>query len=232
MTLAQLVADVSYKSTGKVNAYTTGSVKWLKTIAIANQYIRQWAQEYGTDWSSLYDPAFSLGTVTATDTFAIPATVLKLSDKDGDFVRINYSNGVGYTDYTIVPHDDLKMYYAGQTKQSPFGFYCAQIGSNLVFNHAFVSTDQEFGGTIKVPVYNSPTELSADADVVPVDIPMWLVLMVSAEIVRNDVTRSGQYPNLINEANSLMARMRENNDAQLDTVYMPWSPTASQGAFD
>lgn len=230
MTLAQLVSDVSYKANGKVNSFATGTTKWLKITAIANQYIRQWANEFGVDWTSLYTPELSFGVVTNTDSFAVPATVKKISDRPGDIVRIKHTGGVQYTDYDVVPHDDLKMYYSGQNKEYPYGFYCAQIGSNLVFNHKFISTDPQFGGTIYAPVYTAPTELAADSDVVPVTDPMWLVLMVAAELNRTDITRQGQYPNLINEANTLMQRMKENNDGQDDQIYMPWSPTSRRGS--
>lgn len=219
-----MVSDVSYKATGKVNSFTTGSTKWLKITALANQKIRQWAREPGVDWYSLYNPALTFTTVTNTDTFAIPATVRKISDKAGDTVRILHTDGKAYSDYDVVPGDDLKMHYSGQNKEYPIGNYCAQISSNLVFNHTFISTDAQFGGTIKVPVFTFPTELSADTDVVPVDDPMWLVIATAAEYIRNDITRSGQYPNLINEANELMDRMKDDNDAQVQELYRPWNP--------
>lgn len=124
------------------------------------------------------------------------------------------------------------MTYRGQAKEYPIGFYCAQVGSSLVFNHKFISTDPQFGGTIKVPCYTFATHITADADVVPVDIPQWLVVISAAEYNRNDITRQQQYPNLINEGNELMARMKENNDAGDTEIYRPWNPLgSSNGAF-
>lgn len=172
---------------------------------------------------SLYNPAFSIGTVTATDTFAIPTTVRKISDTDQDYVRILHTDGKSYTDYELVSADTLKQYYNGQTKQSPNGYYCAQIGSNLVFNHTFLTTDKQFGGSITVPIFTFAPTLVADSDVVPVDNPGWLVVACAAEYVRNDVTKLNQYPNLINEANALMERMKDDNDAQVVRANTPFS---------
>lgn len=166
----------------------------------------------------MYSPELSFGTVTNNSSFALPATVRKLSDTRGDFVRIDHADGVTSTNYEIVSAENLKRYYTGN-KTTSSGHYCAQIGSNLVFNHTFISTDPQFGGTIKVPVYTVPTTLVADADVVPVDIPMWLVMISAAEYVRNDITRQNQYPNLIAEANLLMQRMKDDNEAQVESVY-------------
>lgn len=212
-------------ATGKLPSFTTGSVKWLKILAIANFKINEWANEPGVDWGSLYDPSFTIGTVSATDSYAIPSTVRKLSDRPGDTIRINHTGGVNYTDYDIVPHDDLKMHYAGQNKNYPYGYYAAQMGSNLKFNYTFTDTSPQFGGTIKAPVYTFPSQLVNDSDVVPVDVPQWLVVACAAEYVRTSQTRVGQYPNLLNEANALMDRMKQDNDGQASQVYMPWSPT-------
>lgn len=127
---------------------------------------------------------------------------------------------MGYTDYDIVPADDLKMYYAGQTKQNPDGFYCAQMGANLVFNHTFITTDKQFGGTIKIPMYGYADPLVGVSDTVPVDLPNWLVAISAAEYVRTDITLMAHYPELASEANDIMQRMKDNNDGQqVDQIY-------------
>ena len=216
MTLTQLVDKVILKATGKVSTVTEGDTKWNKVLGIANTLIDSWEEEYGVDWESLYDPDYEIGTVTATDTFAIDTDdVRKLSDKKEDFIRIWHTDGVNYTDYETVPPERLKHFDTGN--------FCARIGDNLVFNQAFTSSSTEFGGTIKAPVYTYASALASASDVVPVDIPNWLVVMCAAEYVRNDVTRQNQYPNLVAEGNTLMQRMRENNDAQVDTVERPWT---------
>lgn len=232
MTIAEFISDTYLLATGKPTTLTTGT-KYERIIALGDFFQRRWARENGIDWVSLYDPAFSLGTVTATDTFDIDtSTVRKLSDRQGDTVRIVWSDGVGYTDYDIVNADKLKDYSFGVNKENPIAFVCAQIGSQLVFNHTFTSTDSQYGGEILVPVYTFVDEITGDnvsTDEVQVDDPDWLVAQVAAEYVRNDTTRRQRYPELQAQANVIMDRMKDDNEGQLDTVDRPWTPFSGLG---
>ncbi len=227
MTITEAVAGVYLRATGKTTALTTGS-KFTRIVGLLDYYQRRWANTLGTDWNSLYNPAFSLGTVTNTDSFDIDSSsIQKFSNRQGDVVRIVWTDGVGYTDYDTVDANKLKDYSYGVTKQSPLGWYCAQIGGQLVFNHTFISTDPQFGGTIYVPCYVFPDAIVAtdtDNQEVQVDDPDWLVTRVAAEYDRNDITRRQRYPELIAEANEIMERMKDDNSGQLDTVDHPWTP--------
>jgi formylmethanofuran dehydrogenase subunit D len=227
MNVTEAVADTYLRATGKTTTLTTGT-KYDRIIGLLDYYQRRWAREPGVDWNSLYDPAFSLGTVTATDIFDIDnSTVRSLSKREGDSVRIVWDDGVSYTDYTIVAHDKLKDYSYGVDKESPLGFYCAQMGNTLVFNHEFVSTDNEYGGEIFIPCYVFPEPITADNTddtEVQVNDPDWLVTRVAAEYVRNDITRRSRYPELLTEANEIMARMIDENEGQIVEVDRPWTP--------
>jgi hypothetical protein len=227
MTTTEFISDCYLKATGKTTTLTTGT-KFDRIVRLGNYYQRRWAREPEIDWNSLYNPAYSLGTITNTDSFDVDAsTVRKLSDRQGDYVRIVWSNGVGYTDYDIVNHDKLKDYSWGVNKESANGYYCTQIGGQLVFNHTFISTDPQFGGEIFVPAYVFPDEITStntDNQDVQCDDPDWLVTRVAAEYVRNDITRRQRYPELLTEANEIMSRMKDDNEGQLDTVDKPWSP--------
>lgn len=228
MTITELITAAYLRAVGKATPPSVGSAKYNRIVGLADFYQRRWAREPGIDWNSLYDPAFSLGTITATDSFDIDtSSVRKLSDREGDTVRIVHTDGEGYTDYDIVNADTLKDYSSGVDKQSPRGFYCAQIGGQLVFNHEFVSTDPQYGGEIFIPAYVFPdaiTDDNPDTDEVQVDDPDWLVTRVAAEYVRNDTTRRSRSPELVLEANEIMSRMKDDNDAQIDLVNMPWTP--------
>lgn len=231
MTIREAVAATYLKATGKTTTLTSGS-KFSKIIGLLDLYQRRWAREPNVDWHSLYNEALSIGNVTASDTFDLDtSTIRKLSDREGDSVRIVWSDGESYTDYTIVPHDTLKDYYYGADKSSSTGNYCARIGNQLVFNHTFTSDDSQYGGEIFVPCYTFPdsiTSTSLDEDV-QVDDPDWLVFRAAAEYVRTDLTRQGQYPNLLDEANEVMQRMIDDNSAQIDEVDTPWTPFSGIG---
>lgn len=231
MSITDALADTYLKATGKTTTLTSGT-KFNKIIGLLNFYQRRWAREPGIDWNSLYNPAVSLGTVTATDTFDIDtSSIRKLSDREGDTVRIVWSDGVGYTDYDIVDHDALKDHYYGPNKENPRGWYCAQMGNQLVFNHTFISTDAQYGGEIFVPAYTFADAIVSTSmdDEVQVDDPDWLILRCAAEYVRTDLTRQNQFSNLLSEANEAMARMKADNDAQVNTVVKPWTPFSGLG---
>lgn len=224
MTKAEFIQAAFLRATGKTNTLTSGT-KYDRILALGNLYIDEWSNEPGVDWASLYDPAFSLGTVTATDSFDIDtSSVRKLSDRQGDKVRIIWSDGTGYTDYDIVAADTLSGRSYGVNRQSPAGFYCAKIGNQLVFNHTFTSDDSQYGGEIFIPCYTYPDHLENADDEVPVDIPNWLVVMVAAEYVRNDITRRARYPELLAEANSIMGRMKDDQEGQVVEITAPWTP--------
>jgi len=228
MTITEAVTAAYLRATGKATPPTSGGSKYNEIVALLDFYQRRWAREPEVDWNSLYDPAFSIGTVTATDSFDLDtSSIRKLSDREGDYVRIMWTDGTGYTDYTIVDADKLKDYFSGQNKENYKGFYCAQIGKQLVFNHTFASTDSQYGGDIQVPCYTFPDEItstSPDSDEVQVDDPDWLVTRVAAEFVRNDITRRQRYPELLSEANEIMDRMKADNGSQVDETDRNWTP--------
>lgn len=214
MTTSEFVQKVVLKATGKATTLTSTDTKWTKIVGIANNIIPAWEDE--ADWNSLYDPEYSIGTVTATDTFDLDEEIRKISDTVGDNVRIVYdADNDLYTEWQVVSAERLKDYSTGN--------YCAQIGRTLKFNKTFASTDTEFGGTIEVPVYLHAELLTTASSEVPVDRPMWLVVMTAAEYVRNDITKQGQYTNLVAEANSLLEKMIDTNDGQIVEVSRPWS---------
>lgn len=219
MTTSELVQEAFRAATGKLPTFASGSTKWNNLVASANFYIRQWAREPGVDWNSLYDPAFQIGTVSATDTFDLDDDIRVISKQQGDFVRIVHSGSTQYTDYDVIDADKLKDY--------PYGNYVAQVGRTLKFNSAFASSSQQYGGTIYVPAYLYPEEISGDNDEVPVDDPNWLALSVAADYVRNDITRKDLRADLVNEANQCMERMKQDNASQISTPHTGWNPTAS-----
>lgn len=227
-TITEAVTNTYLRAVGKATPPAAGTAKYNRIIDLLDFFQRRWARENGVDWASLYDPAFSIGTITATDTFDLDTSSIRtLSNREGDSVRVVWTDGVGYTDYEVVAHDKLKDYSWGVDKQSPSGYYCAQIGSTLVFNHEFTSDDAEFGGEIFVPCYIFPDGITADnpdTDEVQVDDPDWLSTRCAAEYCRNDITRRQRYPELLGEANEIMARMVDDNEGQIVKVDTPWTP--------
>lgn len=215
MTTSSFVSNVVLLSEGKLPTFASGATKWLRIVAQGNFFLQQFAKERGVDWNWYFDPNKSFGTVTATDTFAVPSTVYRISKKEGDVLRITHTDGA-YTDYTFVPHDELKKYSVGN--------YVAQVGSNIKFNNAFTSDSPQFGGTIRVGVYEYPSTFSLDNDVIDIPDANWLVYAVAADRVKNDVTRKDLRADLVNQANELMQALKDENQSQLEEVNRPYNP--------
>ena len=221
------VNAIYLKSTGKTATFPFTSTKGTKILGLMNFYQDRWSKATGVDWISLYNPMFSLGAVTATDTFDLDtSTIRKLSQQEGDNVRIIWPNDTGtinspnyFTDYELVPADRMKTSFNQ-------GKFCSRQGATVVFNRPFDATDPEFGGTLYVPCYTFVQPLVNPDDQVVVDDPSWLILICSAEYVRTDVTRLGQYPNLLAEANDCFARMMDDNSNDQNTdVTADWNPS-------
>lgn len=220
MTVEEFISDSFQAATGKVSNFAVGSAKWNNFLAAGNRYQRVWARTPGIDWNSLYDPAFELGTVTAAQTFDLDDDIRKLSQQESDVVRVLHDGSTTrWTEYTLIDANRLRDY--------DNNYYVAQIGRTLRFNTAFTADSQQFGGTIYVPCYLYPEVLTSASDDITVDDPDWLVLVVAADYVRNDVTRQDLRADLIAEANDRMEKMREDNDSQSSIILRPWNPLAN-----
>lgn len=222
VTRSEFIAATYLRATGKPTAPTSGTKKYNQIVAIGEFYTNVWAREPDTDWDSLFDYRNS-GTITATDTFALTATIAKPSQQDGDYIRILHTDGETETEYELVSADRLY--------ENKLGFAVAVVGRNLMFSRAFTATDPQFGGTIVVPSYGYATWPTLDASDVTVDDPYWLVTICAAEFVRNDITRKAEYPNLVAEANVLMDKMKENNGGGVDSIYRPNFFVSDEAAF-
>ena len=230
MTTAQFVAATFLKSTGKQITFASGSTKWLKIVALGNLYIDQWQDEPNIDWESLRLAPVNIGAVTAASEFTYSTTTIrKLSPYEADVVRILHSDGVAFTDYDIITSARQKYFANGQPTYQDN--YVTNYKNKLQFNRAFASTDPQFGGSIYVPAYGYVSHITADADVIPVDIPNWLVFAVAAEYIRTDVTRQPQYGNIVNEANQIMLVMRDNNGGQNTNILATWNPLGATGNY-
>jgi len=67
------------------------------------------------------------------------------------------------------------------------------------------------GGTLKVPGYYAPKDMSASTDIIPVDDPYWLVYSTASELAFNDLTYESKAVDLNAKANNLYSGMISNN---------------------
>ena len=217
MTLATLVTKAYLLATGKATAPASTTNKYSKLVGLANVCQNQWETEPDVEWDSLYLTVTLAGTVTATDTFALSASIRELSHREGDYVRIVLTDG-SEVPYTLVKPNELQDYARDGIR------VVARVGSNLVFSKAFESTDPEFGGSIKVPCYGFVSTLVNDSDVVQVDNPLWLAYMVAAEYCRTDITLNYRTDDLVARANQVMEDMKQAQEANITAPIRTFRP--------
>lgn len=216
-------------ATGKNTALAVTDAKGAKILNLFNHYTSDWAK---SDWAAMRSTFTLTPTITATDTFSFSAstTLHHISQQEGDFVRIYHTDGVGETDYTIVPID--RLYDNGPARNNAGGMRVAISGTSLVFPTAFLTTNPQYGGSIRVPGYLAPTTLAGGTDVIQVSDPLWLVQRSAAQYVLTDRTRVQLYDTLKGEADKLWAEMIGNEESQHETIYTAQLMPSSGGAFD
>jgi hypothetical protein len=216
VTLATVIEKSYLLATGKGTAPASTSSKYTKIVGLANICQDAWQNEPHIEWDSLYLIVSLAATVTATDTFALSASIREISNRDGDFITILRTDG-GKTYYELVKPNEL------QDNARAGKRVVARIGSNLVFSIAFEATEPEIGGTIKVPAYGFVSTLSNSTDVVQVDNPLWLCYMTAAEYCRTDLTLNYREDGLIARANEIMQDMKEAQESNNPEPIRRWS---------
>lgn len=222
-----LISTAWTKAEGEVFTDAVGSDNYKYLLTLANSWIRRWGRLKGVDWFSLYEQAYNVGTISATDTYEYDNTeVRKISQENGDSIQILHTDGVNYTNYTLISADQLRQYQ----NQGNYGNVVAKIGSSLVFPRAFVSTDPQFNGTLNLPVFLYPAILVNPTDIVPVDDPEWLVSKVAADVASKDILRKDTAAIYSAEADDSLEAMKQDNEGQLNTLSAKWRPfTGSVG---
>lgn len=81
----------------------------------------------------------------------------------------------------------------------------------LTFTNTIESTENIVGGTLVVPGYYEPADVSASTDTIPLPDPNWGVLQCAAEISFNDITYEDKSADLNAKANNLYRQMVKNN---------------------
>lgn len=203
MTLAQLVNKSYLLATGKATSPSSTSNKYTKILGFANICQDAWQNEPDTDWSSLYVVTTLAATVTATDTFALSASIREISNREGDSIQIVRLDG-GVNSYKLVRPNELQDYSTQRV--------VARIGSNLKFSIPFTATDPEIGGSIKVPNYGFVSTLASDEDIIQVENPLWLAYAVAAEYCRTDQVLAYRESGLLERANEVMRDMKQANE--------------------
>lgn len=121
--------------------------------------------------------------------FLVPSDIAYVTDTDGNV-----------HEYDIVKPQERDRY----TQQIFISGVEPQVAN---FAATIASTDQIVGGTLTVPGYYVPADLTATTDVLPFRNPYWAVYSVAAELAYNDVVYETKAADLTEKANSLYKEM-------------------------
>lgn len=215
MTVDQVITKAYQEAKGKPVPPAQGTTKYNSLLILCDNLQKIWAAEPDVEWNSLYS-VVNIGPITATGSFAIPATVDYLIKRSTD--PIYTSNGVSghRKDYKLVQPNQLYL--------NKYTDGIAQAGSNLIFPQAFTSANTDFGWDLYAPAILKVDDITAGTDTVQVDDPMWLVFMVAADFVRNDLVRQNQYDRLVAYAQEVMRKMKQRNQGSDEEVILEWTP--------
>lgn len=183
-------------------------------LVVANRLIVDWengAWDAGDipEWEELWTTETSGGTIAVGDAdYALASNVNYL----GENVELHYTNGS--IEYLPVIKAFQKQAYVQEGAR--FCFITGKPGTKILnLSWTPTSADGAIGATIKFPYYKYADGLSADADVVEMSNPNWLVDAITSE-VSNSVNKKALFGN---RAQAIFLKMRNANDrAQDQTV--------------
>lgn len=236
-----LIQQAWAKYKGNTNWPSPGTAKYLLMVILVNQIKDEYALDANVHWDSLFVQNNNLGTIVATQQqYSLPTNVFYLSD--GIYILRN--DGSGNTDRYKVVHPEQRNDYnnALGSQASDFGdppvyltgSFEGGVG-NLALNFVVpfqvtsggsITNSPDVGGTIQGGTYVWPADLVNPTDKVPINNPKWAVVRLAAEMSRTDPSKEDQYPNLIQEANDLYAKMVRDN--QGNSYEQPSGPTVIQ----
>ena len=81
----------------------------------------------------------------------------------------------------------------------------------VTFTKTIVSTDDIVGGSLSVPGFYRPIDLTAAADILPFDDPMWGVMATASEIAFSDIIYEDKAADINAKANYLYMQMANTN---------------------
>ena len=175
------------------------------TIVVGGETVRT-IDTIASDTSLTVTAAFSN---TASDLTFTHASIVATAVQSYSVHR-NLLNPSDSVVVTPTSGNDVEFVIGKPAERARFLHEVYMYGRNpqtLTFYDTIASTDNIVGGTLKVPGYYVPADLSADTDVIPVDDPYWLVYAVASELAFNDLTYESKANDLNTKANNLYQQM-------------------------
>jgi len=201
MIVSAAISRINYVLRGTdEDAPESGTDEWNYWVDTLNRKKDELYRDVSKQWRSSYDVE-SLGTVTAnaTPSYNLPTTFLGASS----YVYVVTTDGNRHDFEICQPQErdsrKQQVFIAGMNPQV------------LYFTDEILATDQIVGGTLYMPGYYLPADMTTGTDTLPVDDPNWLCAAGAAEIAFNDLVYEDKATDLNAKANNLYSLMVKNN---------------------
>jgi hypothetical protein len=202
--VSAFLSKVNYALRGTDDdAPSFGSEEANYWVSLLNTKKDELYRDVTKNWSSAYDVR-SLGTITAsaTPTYDIDTT-------NSDFLAASDRVYVVKTDTRRVYFDIIHPEERETTNQHVF--IAGNNPQTLYFANEIKASDSIVGGTLYLPGYYLPADVTDATDDVPLPDPNWGVTAVAAELAFADITYEDRAPTLNDKANYLYNLMVKNN---------------------
>lgn len=183
------------------DAPSEGNDEWVYWVDTLNRKKDELFYDVAKSWSSAYAETAVGTTVTASTapsynlsaTFLQPSSSLYIIDLNGK-------------------RHDVKIVQPFEATTSTRTAYITGMNPQVLkFSDEIKATEEIVGGTIYVPGYYLPADVTANSGTVPLPDPNWGVLAVAAEIAFNDITYEDKAPDIQGKANALFSMMVARN---------------------
>ena len=196
MTVEQYLSEVNSVFRGTDDdAPTFGDEDAVEWLLVLNRKKNEFYRDTKQKWSEAF-AINSAGTIAAGDQdYNLSTSFLTPSDQ----VYVIDTNGK--THY----FDFVKPQQRGPYTQA---VYISGVKPKVLnFTKTISATDPIVGGTLYVPGYYIPSDLTASSDTLPFPDPYWAVYSSAAELAFNDVVYETKAADLTEKANSLYRQM-------------------------
>lgn len=205
MDVTTAISAINYELRGTdEDAPIEGSDEWNYWLHFLNRKKNELYSDVKKNWPESFATQ-SIGTITAsaTPSYNMPAGFIAASGDD---------KGIGAYVINGTTRHDLLLVKPHQVYKSNRVVYIQGVNPRVLkFADEITATDQIVGGTLYVPGYYMPDDLTAGTDDLVFPDPYWGVLATASDIAFNDVTYEDKAEGINAKANNLYKLMEENS---------------------
>lgn len=198
MVVSDAISKINYALRGTDDdAPQPGDEDYTYWLSVINSKKDDFAQDIKQHWASLFDIQPAVGVIAdSTQSYALPANFLAPSDE----IYVTDTNGQRHY-FTVVKPQERSRNGSSEV------FISGNNPKKLNFSADITVDSPLVGGSIQVPGYYRPDDMTTGTDTLPFDDPNWGVMASAAEIAFNDVVYETKAADLTAKANELYKNM-------------------------